>query len=126
MRRFSAFLALCLVIPAILLAQDSTVVVDRTGIFGPVIDNFWPVIVTFLTSLTVKIVAGANAAFARTSEPVKWAALYFFALAYNLLAGWLHISAVDPSAPMLGLGLVQTVAAAMIYKFGQHRVPTVP
>jgi len=73
-----------------------------------VLDKFWPVIVTFLTSLVVKGVALANAGFAKTSAPVKWAALYFFALAFNYLAGWLHITALDPAAPVFGLLLRQT------------------
>lgn len=121
-----AFIVTFLFVVAVGHAQDSAVVVhDKTGILGPVLDNFWPVIVTFLTSLAVKIVAEANKGFARASEPVKWAALYFFALLFNTLARFLGISELDPSAPMLGLGLVQTVAAALVYKFGQHRVPTV-
>jgi hypothetical protein len=106
-------------------AQDSTAVVDRTGLFGPVIDKFWPVIVTFLTSLAVKIIAQANAAFARTSEPVKWAALYAFALLFNFFARWVHITELDPTAPLLVLSLVQTGAAALVYKFGGHAVPKV-
>ncbi len=55
----------------VLMAQDSAIVHDRTGLFGPIIDKFWPVIVTFLTSLTVKLIAKANAVFARTGEPVN-------------------------------------------------------
>ncbi len=110
---------------SVLLAQDSAIVHDRTGLFGPIIDKFWPVIVTFLTSLTVKLIAKANAVFARTGEPVKWAALYAFALLYNLFAGWLNIAAVDPTGPMFGLAMVQTAAAAMVYKFGQRKMPAV-
>ncbi len=109
----------------VLHAQDSTVVVrDRIGLFGPVLDRFWPVIVTFLTSLTVKVIANANAGFARTSEPVKWAALYGFALLYNLFAHWVGISEVNALAPAFGLAAVQTGAAALIYKFGRHKTPT--
>jgi hypothetical protein len=98
---------------------------DRTGLFGPVIDNFWPVIVTFLTSLAVKAIAMANAGFAKTSEPVKWLALYAFALLFNLFARWVGITEVDALAPAFVLSMVQTGAAALIYKFGQHKVPTV-
>lgn len=113
-----------LVCAGALFAQDSTVV-DKTGIFGPVIDKIFPVVVAFLTSLAVKVVAAANAGFAKTSEPVKWIALYAFALAFNKLAGLLGITGVDPLAPVLGLSLVQTVSAALIFKFGQRHVPTV-
>ncbi len=105
-------------------AQDSTVA-DQTGIFGPIVDKIFPVVVAFLTSLTVKAISAANAGFAQTSEPVKWIALYAFALAFNKIAGLLGITGVDPLAPVLGLSLVQTVAAAMVYKFGAHRVPEV-
>lgn len=106
-------------------AQDTTVVVDRTGLFGPLIDKFFPVIVTFLTSLTVKIIAKVNEGFARMPEPVKWAALYGFALLYNLAAGWLSLTTVDPTAPVFAISAVQMGAAALIFKFGQHRVPAV-
>ena len=119
-------LGLCLLVGAHpLLAQDTVVVHDRTGVFGPVLDKFWPVIVTFLTSLVVKGIALANKGFARTSEPVKWVALYFFALLFNWLSGalGLGLNELDPMAPALGLSLVQTFAAALIYKFGQHRTP---
>lgn len=106
---------------AVLAAQDSTAV-DRTGLLGPVIDHFWPVIVVFLTSLTVKIAAKWSA-FAATHEAVKWVALYAFALLYNKLAGVLGLVAVDPTAPVFALSAVQTAAAALVFKFGQHRTP---
>lgn len=123
-----AILGLCLLMagaPHLLYAlqQDTVVVHDKLGIFGPVLDKFWPVIVTFLTSLTVKAIALANKGFARTSEPVKWAALYFFALLYNLFAHWVGLPELDALAPVLTLSLVQTGAAALIYKFGQHKTP---
>ncbi len=118
-------LGFLLVTAGALWAQDSTVVVDRTGLFGPVLDKFWPVIVTFLTSLTVKIIARANAGFARTGELVKWVALYAFALLYNLLSGWLNLAAVDPTAPVFALSAVQMAAAAGVYKLARHRTPTV-
>lgn len=102
---------------------DTTTASDKLGIFGPVLDHFWPVIVTFLTSLVVKGISLANAGFAKTSAPVKWAALYFFALAFNLFARWIHITEVDPLAPTFALSAVQTGAAALIFRFGQHRVP---
>jgi hypothetical protein len=109
---------------ALLTAQDSTTVVDKTGIFGPIIDSLFPVVVTFLTSLAVKIVAAANDGFVKTSPVVKYIALYLFALGFNYLAGFLGITAVDPLAPVLTLSLVQTVAAAAVYRFGSHTVPT--
>jgi hypothetical protein len=129
LRRSLAVLALLAVLPWLgiaLLAQDSTVVVDHTGILGPVVDHFWPTIVTFLISATVWIVAKANAGFARTSEPVKWAALYAFALLYNKLAGWLGITTLDPMAPVLALSAVQTTAAALVYKLAGHAPPKLP
>jgi hypothetical protein len=110
-----------------LFAQDSTAVVhDRTGLFGPILDRFWPVIVTVLTSLAVKLIAKANAGFARTSEPVKWAALYAFALLFNVFAHWAGVGTVNTLAPDFSLAFVQMGAAALVYKFGQHRVPNVP
>jgi hypothetical protein len=121
----AAFVAILLQHPTLLYALQGTTVVDRTGLLGPVIDKFWPVIVTFLTSLTVKIVAKVSDGFAKTSEPVKWAALYGFALLYNIAAKWLDIAAVDPTAPLFSLSAVQMVAAALVYKFGQHKVPVV-
>jgi hypothetical protein len=126
-RRFLAVLALLAVLPwlgiALLVAQDSTVVVDHTGILGPVIDHFWVLIVSLLTSATVWVVARANEGFAKTAEPVKWAALYAFALLYNKLAGWLGLTTLDPIAPVLALSAVQTTAAALIYKLAGHTVP---
>lgn len=107
-------------------AQDTTVVHDRTGIFGPLVDYFFPVVVTFLTSLTVKIISAANAGFAKTSPAVKYVALYFFALLYNYLAHWTGWSPVDPTAPVFVLSAIQTGAAALIYRFGQHAVETAP
>lgn len=115
-----------LVLAGALYAQDSTVVVDHTGLLGPVIDKFWPTIVTFLISATVWVVAKANVGFAKTPEPVKWAALYAFALLYNKAAGWLGITSLDPTAPVLALSAVQTTAAALVYKLAGHAPPKVP
>ena len=110
---------------AVLLAQDSTVVVDHTGVLSPVLDHFWPLLVTLLTSATVWIVAKVNEGFAKTPEAVKWAALYGFALLYNKLAGWLGMTTLDPLAPVLALSAVQTTAAALVYKLAGHAPPKV-
>ncbi|HYC32256.1 MAG TPA: hypothetical protein VEB59_08205 [Gemmatimonadales bacterium] len=121
-------IAVALALPSPLWALGLAVaqeVTDRTGVFGPVIDRFWPVIVTFLTSLVVKIAAVANEGFARTSEPVKWAALYFLAFGFNFIARWLGTGELDLAAPDFSLALVEGTAAALVYKFGQHRVPTI-
>jgi hypothetical protein len=104
---------------------DSTAIHDKIGIFGPVLDKLWPVVVTFLTSLVVKGIALANQGFAKADAYVKWIALYFFAMLFNLGARFLGITELDPLAPVFGLGLVQTGAAALVYRFGQHRVPAV-
>ena len=69
------------------LAQDTQ---DRTGLFGPVIDHYWPVIVTFLTSLTLKVVAQFNAGVAKLPEPAKWGILYGIALAQRPALHDLH------------------------------------
>jgi hypothetical protein len=120
-------LGFLLVTAGALFAQASTTApTDKLGLFGPVLDHLWPVITTFLTSATVWIVAKANDGFARTPEPVKWIALYAFALAYNKGAMWLGLVQVDPLAPVLALSAVQTGAAALVFKFGQHKVPYVP
>lgn len=106
-----------------LFAQDSTAH-DKTGLLGPVIDNFWPVIVTFLTSLTVKIAAKWDT-FARAHEAIKWVALYVFALIYNKGAALIGLAGVDPLAPVFALSAVQMTAAALVFKFGSHAVPKV-
>ncbi len=128
-RRFLAALTVLALLPwvgvALLLAQDSTVVADKTGIFGPVIDAVFPVVVTFLTSLTVKLVSTANVQFARTSPVVKYVALYLFAMLFNYIGSKVGWAPVDAMAPIFGLSLVQTVAAAMVYRFGSHAVPVV-
>jgi hypothetical protein len=109
----------------VLAGQDTAAVHDKTGLFGPVIDKFWPVVVTFLTSLVVKGIALVNQGFAKTSAAVKWAALYAFALLFNFGARWLGITEVDPLAPVFALTAVQTAAAALVYRFGQHKAPEV-
>ena len=121
-RSFPPLLAFAVVLALPVLAQDSTVVVDRTGIFGPIIDNFWPVVVTFLASLTVKVATFVSDKLNRAGEPVKWAALYFAALGWNLLSGWLALGAdLDPGAPVFAVSFAEMAAAGLVYKFAGHK-----
>jgi hypothetical protein len=120
----SAILLIAVVFPEIVLAlQSDTTVVDKTGPVGAVVDKWWPLVVTFLTSTTLKVVSLFNKAVAGWPEPAQWTALYVIALLWNVFAKYAGIALVDPQTPIFALSFAEMGVAGLIYKWAGHKVP---
>jgi len=123
---FVFFLAL----PVLLVAQVDTTATDpdRLGLFGPLLDQFWPMIDAALASATVWAIRQGTALMRTWPAPAIWAVLYGLNLLYNIVARLLGIVEIDPVAHTwtdgAALAAVQTFAAALPYYFGRHKVPT--
>lgn len=111
--------------------QDSTVnAPDRTGVFGPVLDQAWVALAPMLSSAVLWAIAKANDLVRNLPSVAKWAILYFLTLAFNALGKAFGWEGVDPLTYTwtdgAGVTAVQTFAVALVYFFGKHRLPDVP
>lgn len=115
-------------VPMVVMAQDSTVVTDHTGVLGPVIDQFWPIISAAIASGVLWAIRRGTELTQSWPAPALWAVLYLINLGFNVLAKLLGFEGVDPVAHTwtdgAAVAAAQTVAGAAIYYFGKHKVPS--
>jgi hypothetical protein len=122
-----ALLPVLLVLPALLLAQDSTVVVaDRTGAFGLLIDHYFGAIVALIQSGLTWVFTKESAAWRRIPEVAKWGVLYAigYVLTFISLKTGFGGATIDGNALTTAgvLAAVPTLASGLIFKLGGHKV----
>ena len=128
--------SLILAAPSLLSAlQDSTATTptDHTGILGPLIDYWFMPAIVFLQSLAAKGIALATPAWTKLSAGLKYTILYGLGLLITFVGakiGFIDLHVTGDTLAQLGsagvLATFPTAAAALVYKFGGHKVPPPP